>query len=202
MNTLQKGEKSSRWRKTMKHRQSDEYGSQHHSNTYFITRPDFPDKSLNMQSSGTFIPMTDRTPAQTVSRNTTWRVHRRERTAESRWHNSHLRQAVNYSSGVYLRFSPLRLFLWQMGRKKKPSLPFKGGSMPLLHLRVRMLDVALAEIQRFTESLPSLLPQDRDIKADHMDRNDKTCSETFESRWPVCLCVSLCATNSSSSNWS
>lgn len=99
--TLQKGEKSSRWGKTMKHRQSDEYERQHRSNTYFITRPDFPDKSLNMQSSGAFIPMTDRTPAQTQSRNTAWRVHRRER----RWHNSHLRRAANYSSGVYLRFS-------------------------------------------------------------------------------------------------
>lgn len=60
--TLQKGEKSSRWGKTMKHRQSDEYERQHHSDTYFITRPDFPDKSLNMQSSGAFTPMTDRTP--------------------------------------------------------------------------------------------------------------------------------------------
>lgn len=89
----------------MKCGQSDKYESQHDSNTYFITQPDFPDKTLNMQSSGTFIPMTDRTLAQTESRNITRHMHRRERTAERRWHNSHLRQALNYSSGVYLRFS-------------------------------------------------------------------------------------------------
>lgn len=89
----------------MKCGQSDKYESQQASNTYFITQPDFLDKSLNMQSSGTFIPMTDRTLAQTESRNITRHMHRRERTVERRWHNSHLRQALNYSSGVYLRFS-------------------------------------------------------------------------------------------------
>lgn len=36
-------------RKEMKPWQTDEYESQHGSNTYFITQPDFSDKSLNMQ---------------------------------------------------------------------------------------------------------------------------------------------------------
>lgn len=89
----------------MKYVPSYKYQSQHDSNTYFIIGPDSYNKSLNMQSSGTFIPMTDRTFRQTESRNITLYTSRRGRTVERRWHNSHLRQAVNYSSGVYSRFS-------------------------------------------------------------------------------------------------